>query len=42
MSKSTLAPHAAIDAQRVCLVLNDLRLPAIKLVWADCAAPAGV
>jgi DNA replication protein DnaC len=31
---------AAIDAQRVSLILGDLRLPAIKLIWADFAARA--
>jgi DNA replication protein DnaC len=30
----------AIDAQRVSLILNELRLPAIKLIWADFAARA--
>lgn len=40
MSKSAAAAHTAVDAQRVSLVLNDLRLPAIKLVWADFAARA--
>src|SRR3546814_12269717 len=25
----------AIDAQRLSLILNDLRLPAIKLIWPD-------
>ena len=40
MSKSITANNAAIDAQRVSLVLNELRLPAIKLVWADFATRA--
>jgi hypothetical protein len=40
MSKSVTAAHTAVDAQRVSLVLNELRLPAIKLVWADFAARA--
>jgi DNA replication protein DnaC len=31
---------AAIDAGRLSLALNDLRLPAIKLVWPDLAARA--
>ena len=34
----------AIDAQRLSLILNDLRLPAIKLIWpdfADCADKEG-
>lgn len=30
----------AIDAQRLTLILNDLRLPAIKLVWPDFAERA--
>jgi DNA replication protein DnaC len=30
----------SIDAQRLGLILNDLRLPAIKLVWPDFAARA--
>jgi DNA replication protein DnaC len=30
----------SIDAQRLSLILNDLRLPAIKLVWPDFAARA--
>ena len=29
--------HQAIDAQRLSLILNDLRLPAIKLIWPDFA-----
>jgi DNA replication protein DnaC len=29
--------HKAIDAQRLGLILNDLRLPAIKLIWPDFA-----
>jgi len=29
--------HMAIDAQRLGLILNDLRLPAIKLIWPDFA-----
>ena len=29
--------HQAIDAQRLGLILNDLRLPAIKLIWPDFA-----
>jgi DNA replication protein DnaC len=40
MSKSAIATQATVDAQRVSLILNDLRLPAIKLVWADFAARA--
>jgi hypothetical protein len=40
MSKSITAHNAAIDAQRVNLMLNELRLPAIKLIWADFAARA--
>ena len=33
---------ATIDAGRLSLALTDLRLPAIKLVWADFAARTGV
>lgn len=40
MSKNVTAAHTAVDAQRVSLMINDLRLPAIKLVWADFAARA--
>ena len=29
-----------IDGQRLSLILNDLRLPAIKLVWSDFTARA--
>lgn len=29
--------HQAIDAQQTSLILNDLRLPAIKLIWPDFA-----
>ncbi len=29
--------HQAIDAQRLSLILNNLRLPAIKLIWPDFA-----
>ncbi|MBB4633437.1 DNA replication protein DnaC [Sphingosinicella soli] len=36
MTKAT----QAIDAQRLTLILNDLRLPAIKLVWPDFAERA--
>jgi DNA replication protein DnaC len=32
--------NPSIDAQRLGLILNDLRLPAIKLVWPDFAARA--
>lgn len=32
--------HQAIDAQRLSLILNDLRLPAIKLIWPDFAERA--
>lgn len=32
--------NPAIDAQRLSLILNDLRLPAIKLVWPEFAARA--
>ena len=32
--------HQAIDAQRLSLILNDLRLPAIKLIWPDFATRA--
>jgi DNA replication protein DnaC len=32
--------HPAIDAQRLSLILNDLRLPAIKLIWPDFAERA--
>ena len=31
---------AAVDAQRLSLILNDLRLPAIKLIWPGFAARA--
>ena len=31
---------ASIDAARLSLALNDLRLPAVKLVWPDFAARA--
>jgi DNA replication protein DnaC len=40
MNRNAPAPNAAIDAQRVSLILGDLRLPAIKLIWADFAARA--
>jgi DNA replication protein DnaC len=33
-------PTASIDAQRLSLILNDLRLPAIKLIWPEFAARA--
>jgi DNA replication protein DnaC len=33
-------PTQAIDAQRLSLILNDLRLPAIKLAWPDFAERA--
>jgi DNA replication protein DnaC len=32
--------NPSIDAQRLGLILNDLRLPAIKLVWPEFAARA--
>lgn len=32
--------HPVIDAQRLSLILNDLRLPAIKLAWPEFAARA--
>jgi DNA replication protein DnaC len=32
--------HPPIDAQRLSLILNDLRLPAIKLIWPDFAERA--
>ena len=32
--------HQAIDAQRLSLILNDLRLPAIKQIWPDFAERA--
>ena len=32
--------NQAIDAQRLSLILNDLRLPAIKLIWPDFAERA--
>jgi DNA replication protein DnaC len=32
--------NSAIDAQRLSLILNDLRLPAIKLIWSDFAQRA--
>lgn len=32
--------HQAIDAQRLSLILNDLRLPAIKLIWPEFAERA--
>jgi len=32
--------NQAIDAQRLSLILNDLRLPAIKLVWPEFAQRA--
>ncbi|MDE8347194.1 MAG: ATP-binding protein, partial [Acidocella sp.] len=33
-------PTQAIDGQRLSLILNDLRLPAIKLAWPDFAERA--
>ena len=35
-----MSPADTIDAGRLSLALNDLRLPTIKLVWADLAAQA--
>jgi hypothetical protein len=31
-----MSASAAVDAQRLSLMLNELRLPTVKHMWADC------